>query len=218
MTMNTISVLGTTFPVSDQGLQAEQAALSEYQVCCGTEKKKFNRIKMAVDGFACRVRVRAYASSFACRYVAMVEQARDLETEKRLPLTVYLSLAKQLSLFKPIPELTEFWDKPKTKGGTRRLHDFGPLNRAAQYMVMRVTSAIFKPRQFQYNVSGGGTVKAIESIKKKIAEGYVHTKKLDVQSFFASFSRKGLYQLLPFPKPIIDNVVMPENLKLKPKC
>lgn len=216
MTTMQIVFEGTIFPTSDNGVAHEHEALTELNACAKKERKLFRRIQKAGNGVMRRIMAHGYLSSFASRFVAMVEQAKVAEL--RLPLSTYKVLAGSFSLFHPILEVTEFWDVPRSSGnGYRRLHDFGPMNRAAQHMAMRVMSAIFKPRPYQFSVGGKGQAKAVQFVKQKIGEGYVHVQKLDVRDFFGSFLRDGLYKLLPLPKSVIDNLVMPDNLQLKSK-
>jgi hypothetical protein len=216
--METIKYQGVEFPISDFGVSAEQEALAELAVCAKREKKLFHQLQHASGFFTRKIKANAYLASGACRLVAMVEQAKDLAPSDRLPLSVYKTLAGSFSLFHPILEPVSYWDKSKSSGkGYRRIHEFGPMNRAAQHMVMRVISAFFKPRPYQYNVSGKGSLKAMLAIKGLIGAGYEHVLRLDVRDFFGSFLRDGLYELLPIPKSVIDNAAMPGNLQPKPK-
>lgn len=214
----TITIEGVEFPISDFGLAVEQEVRAELGACRKRERYRFRRLQRAKGYLARRSRSAEYLKSYDCRLVAMVEQAKELAPADRLPLSVYRTLAGSFSLFHPILEPVSYWDKPKSScNGYRRIYDFGPMNRAAQHMVMRVISAFFRPRSYQYSVSGKGSPKAMLAIKELIGAGYVHVLKLDVRDFFGSFSRDGLYKLLPLPTPVIDNVAMPGNLQPKHK-
>lgn len=216
--MTTITFEGVEFPISDFGLAVEQEVRAELGACRKRERYRFRRLQRAEDYLAKRIKSAEYLKSYDCRLVAIVEQAKDLPPSDRLPLSVYRTFARAFSPFHPILEPVTCWDKPKSSGkGHRRIHDFGPMNRAAQHMVMRVISAFFKPRPYQYNASGRGSLKAMLAIKKLIGAGYEHVLRLDVRNFFSSFLREGLHELLPIPKSVIDNVAMPGNLQPKPK-
>ena len=213
--MQTAEFRGFLFPISDAGLAAEQKAIAELEKCMKREKKRFSRLKTAPTPTAFKQRAHDFLASPACRFAALFRQASALHEANRLPLTIYQSLIPAFSPMHPIIEDVVYWDEPKSNGGTRRIHDFGPMNRAAQHMVMRVISACFKPKPYQYSVAGRGVHTAIQRARAAVDAGYVHIKKLDVRDFFGSFSRDGLYELLPLPKAVIDNVVMPDNQKLK---
>lgn len=210
---------GSEFPTTELGSEHEQIAIAEHFECQKVERKRLRQlVKAAADQKVFRVWARGYLQSAACAFVAMVEQAKRLPRWKRLPLSAYHALSKSLMTFQPIMEPVEFWYEPKTSGsGHRLLHDFGPLHRAAQHMVTRVLSAKFKPRVFQYGIERRGQADAIELIKTKIASGYHHSLTLDVKDFFNSFSRETLTKLLPLPRSVLTNVVVPNKLELKPK-
>lgn len=207
------------FPVTELGLEHEQTALAEYATCQKRERKLHRQMVKALSNpKSFEMWARGYLKSGACAFVAMIEQAKRLHRWKRLPISIYHSLSKSLTLFQPITEPVEFWHQPKTNGnGYRLLHDFGPMHRAAQHMVRRVLSAKFKPKKFQFGIEKRGQADAIEFIKTKIASGYTHGLTLDAKDFFNSFSRDALTKLLPLPKSVIANVVTPGNLKLKSK-
>ncbi len=209
---------GTVFPLADLGPDHEEQTLAEYAVCMKRERKLHKQLRAAVSKGDFLSKAGVYLSSPACAFVAMIEQAKRLPKWKRLPLSTYHALSKKLSLLHPIQEPVEFWHEPKASGnGYRLLHDFGPMHRAAQQMVKQVLSARWKPKPFQYGVEKRGQAAAVEFIKNMIVNGYHYGVALDVKDFFNSFSGKELTKLLPLPKPVIANVVIPESLNLKPK-
>jgi hypothetical protein len=210
---------GAEFPLTDLGPDHEALALAEYTVCVKQERKQFKRlVKARAQPKAFETWAYGYMKSGACAFVAMIEQAKRLPRWKRLPVSVYHDLSKSLSPFQPITEPVEFWYEPKTSGnGHRLLHDFGPMHRAAQHMVTRVLSARFMPKHFQYGIEKRGQTAAIEFIKANIGSGHHYGVTLDVKDFFNSFSRETLVKLLPLPKSVIANVVIPNTLALKPK-
>ncbi|MEI8719796.1 reverse transcriptase domain-containing protein [Mesorhizobium sp. ISC11] len=209
---------GVAFPLTELGAEHEDEALLEYAICSKRERKLHKQLRSAPTESAFRKKAEVYFASIACRFVSMVEQAKRLPRWKRLPISTCLDLSKKLSLSQPITEPVACWHEPKASGqGFRLLHDFGPLHRAAQHMVLRVISARWEPKPFQYGVRKRGQADAVELIRKLILSGYHHGMTLDLRDFFNSFSRDALTTLLPLPKSIITNVVIPDNLKLKPK-
>lgn len=210
---------GAEFPLAGLGPDHEALALAEYAVCVKHERKLFRRlVKARLQPKAFETWAYGYMTSGACAFVAMIEQAKRLPRWKRRPVSVYHDLSKSLSPLQPITEPVEFWYEPKTSGnGHRLLHDFGPMHRAAQHMVTRVLSAKFAPKGFQYGIEKRGQAAAIEFIKAKIVSGHHYGLTLDVKDFFNSFLREALEKLLPLPKSVIANVVIPDTLELKPK-
>lgn len=209
------------FPASPEGQSYDKLVSAEIRKNCKKrELKLFKQLqKHQADAAQFSMAVKSYLSSSACKLVAMIEQAKKLNQAERLCLSAYKTLADQLYLFQPINEVVMKWDKPKkTKLGTRPIMEFGPLHRAAQYMVKRVISVVFKPKPYQFDVAGRGRDKAIERILKNETEGFHHVARLDVANFFGSFKWEGLYGLLPLPKDVIKNVVMPIALNIQPKA
>lgn len=209
---------GVPFPLTELGADHEDEAILEYAICLKRERKLRKQLRSAPTKSAFMKKAEVYFASVACRFVSMVEQAKRLPMWKRLPISICLDLSKKLSLFQPITETVACWHEPKASGqGFRFLHDFGPLHRAAQHMVLRVMSARWEPKPFQYGVRKRGQADAVELVRKMILSGHHHGMTLDLRDFFNSFSRDALMTLLPLPKSIIANVVIPDNLKLKPK-
>lgn len=206
------------FPISDFGKLFEENALAEYATCQKKERRLYGRLTKAKTPLELAIRTKQYLSSHSCKFVAMVDQAMSRPWPLRQPISAYRTLAKALSLFSPILEAVEFWDKPKGGNkGSRRLFDFGPMNRAAQLMVKRVLSAKWNRKPFQFGVQRFGQAAAISFVRSMIGDGYVHVSKLDCKNFFGSFSREGVAKILPLPLAVVANVAMPDNLHLKPK-
>lgn len=210
---------GTRFPTQAQWLQRDETALAEFILSVPRERKLFKRMLAAVGTKSLfRNRVRTYLNSEACKFVAMVEQAKPLPEIHRQPLWVYHHWAKKLTPCGDIFEPVKFWFEEKGSGsGYRVLHSFGPMQRAAQQLVNRVLSTVWKPADFQFGIPKRGQSAAIASIKSKISEGYRHGLTLDIRDFYNSFSREKIASLLPLPEPLIANVVVPQNFKLRIK-
>ena len=211
---------GVFFPASPEGQSYDKATSAEISTKCKKRELKLFKLlqKHKADATQFSLAVKNYLSTPACKLIAMVEQAKKLDQDERLCLSTYKALAAQLSVFQPIDETVLTWDKPKKgKPGTRPIMEFGPLHRAAQYMVKRVISVVFKPKPYQFDVAGRGRDDAIDHILKNESEGFHHVARFDVTNFFGSFKREELYSLLPLPKDVIDNVVMPITLNVKSK-
>ncbi|MDR0253879.1 MAG: hypothetical protein LBI75_11920, partial [Brucellaceae bacterium] len=211
---------GVFSPPSPEGQSYDKATSAEISTKCKKRELKLFTLlqKHKADATQFSLAVKNYLSTPACKLIAMVEQAKKLDQGERLCLSAYKALATQLSVFQPIDETVLTWDKPKKgKSGTRPIMEFGPLHRAAQYMVKRVISVVFKPKPYQFDVAGRGRDDAIDHILKNESEGFHHVARLDVTNFFGSFKREELYSLLPLPKDVIDYVVMPITLNIKSK-
>lgn len=211
---------GVFFPPSPEGQSYDKATSAEISTKCKKRELKLFKLlqKHKADATQFSLAVKNYLSTPACKLIAMVEQAKKLDQDERLCLSTYKALADQLSVFQPINEAVLTWNKPKKgKSGTRPIMEFGPLHRAAQDMVKRVISVVFKPKPYQFDVAGRGRDDAIDRILKNESEGFHHGARLDVTNFFGSFKRQELYSLLPLPKDVIDNVVMPITLNVKSK-
>ena len=92
------------------------------------------------------------------------------------------------------------------------IHKFGIRHRTAQELVLRVMSAYYVPRPFQYTTSG--VPKAIAGIKNAIIAGHIHFARLDIKEFFPSFVPAMLVHELPCPQGTVEGVVSGQLLKV----
>ena len=77
-------------------------------------------------------------------------------------------------------------------------------------MVLDMLKAAFKPKAWQYGISGAqGRDEAVKNAKKFIEQGFVNAKHLDIRKFYDSFSHKGIMDSdLPLPISVIEHVVI----------
>lgn len=213
-----IMVDGYRFPCSNLDPSADQKIVKELSKVKTSERKLFKRLKKEKEcpiGFANAVQ--SYLSSGAVKLVAMIEQAKKIPEDSRHTLVDYKSLAAELSLFQPIDEVAHTWKKLKQdKSSHRTLVGFGPMYRAAQHIVQRIISVVLKPRKYQFDIEKRGRDAAIKYITEKFEQGYQIACRLDVKDYYGSFTSSGLSALLPIPKDVVNTVIMPVSLKIKP--
>lgn len=213
-----IIVDGYRFPCSNLDPSVDQKIVKELSKVKTSERKLFKQLKkQKADPIAFANAVQSYLSSGAVKLVAMIEEAKKVPEDSRHTLVHYKSLAAELSLFQPIDEVAHTWKKLKQdKSSYRDLVGFGPMHRAAQHIVKSLISVVLKPRKYQFDIEKRGPDAAIKYIRQKFEQGYQIACRLDVKDYYGSFTLAGLYALLPTPKDVIKNVIMPVSLKLKP--
>jgi hypothetical protein len=91
------------------------------------------------------------------------------------------------------------------------IHNPGIRHRTAQNAVAGIIGSHFVPRGFQYTHLG---VQApIKRVKQVIKDGYVHTARLDIKSFYPSFDPDTLGHALPLSKEVVDHVVLGRHME-----
>ena len=62
----------------------------------------------------------------------------------------------------------------------------------------------------------GGVPAAIVEVRDAMKAGYIYGREIDIKDFYASFDGNKLVELVPFPKRVIENVLLSEHLHILP--
>ena len=113
----------------------------------------------------------------------------------------------------PLSEPVSIYPKPKKSGGgVRMIHKYGLRHRTAKDMVIRIMSAYYAPRPFQYTHLGFHA--PIKRIKEAVKNGNVHIARLDIKDFYPSFDVEKLVPELPLPLEVVKHVVVGRHMKV----
>jgi hypothetical protein len=124
------------------------------------------------------------------------------------------SIASKLDAWKGSDEpVRGYWKKKSSGKGHRFICEFGIENRALQYLVRDVLSALLDLHPDQY-LTRGGVHAAITRTKQALIDGYVWAVELDINNCYASFDEEKLSSLLPLPKKVTDHVILSRYLNL----
>jgi hypothetical protein len=107
--------------------------------------------------------------------------------------------------------------KDPDSGNYRLTMDFGPENRALQYLLLRLLREIADLHPHQFGTGNGGMHAAIKHVAQAMKDGYLWAVEIDVVTCFASFGGNGVADLLlPLPKEVTERVLLSRNLNLVP--
>lgn len=181
------------------------------------ERKKRLKSLTSVGGGKDKLEAqKVYLGSELVRLAALVEAAKGQPLEKRLSINAYEQMAAGLKLHLSIPEEVGFYLKPKSSGDFRCICVFGVRHRAAQSIVADMVAAQFWPQPYQYNVAGKGVRKAVKQVRKYIALGFKSAVRMDIRSFYDSFTHAELMNSNITSKAVIEHVIIGRDYDLKP--
>lgn len=152
---------------------------------------------------SCKQLLATHPASIFC---SAITANKKLPAEKRATLEECLSVPSILEFTSPLSERVRVYPKPKKSGGVRMIHKHGLLHRTSQDIVLRIISAYFAPRPFQYTHSG--VHKAIGRAKLGVTAGYTDAARLDIKNHYVSFDPKKLISELPLPSELVEHVVV----------
>ena len=181
-------------------------------------RKLLRKLKAAKTQSQRKKAQHAYTTSQRVRFATMVEVNRRKFSKTSLSDKID-SFKKSLDfeLYLPIEESMQLRLKSKGMTGKFRYYiDFELRHRTAQQMVLDMLKTAFKPKAWQYGISGArGRDEAVKSAKKFIEQGFVNAKHLDIQKFYDSFSHQGILDSdLPLPISVIEHVVIGKHFEI----
>ena len=208
-----------TLPALDQDLVSpHDALLAELEKCRKREKRLHARYAQAVNvgkKNRAKSRLHAYMNSKAVRFVAMASAAKALPLSHRPSLAKCKVLSASLKLHQRIAEVVKVFPKAKSNGDYRAICSFGPMHRAAQWMVRRLLTPHVHFRGWQYEGKRGGINRVAKEIVNLLHQ---HPKMFawhgDIQRHYASFDTDKLAQQAPLPKKVTKYVVSGRHMKV----
>ena len=194
---------------ADKKLKATKEALALTTVSSGPE------LALSLPPFAPKCtgsakfkkRTNIYYSSKLCLQAAMFEANRRRRLHNRISPHQLIQLSHQYDVLKELNETVTIHKVKKSDGsGFRLLHDFGPVARGAQLMVIDMLAMTYTPKPFQYSNLGSG--QKVELALDLIAnQGYGWFCEVDIVKFFESYELKTLVEALPLPKEVVTQIV-----------
>jgi hypothetical protein len=125
------------------------------------------------------------------------------------------AIASKLNPWKGTDEpVRGYWKKKSSGQNHRFICEFGIENRALQYLVRDVLSALLDLHPDQY-LTRGGVPAAITRTKEALIDDYLWAVELDIDNCYPSFDEEKLSDLLPLPKEVIDHVIISLHLNLQ---
>jgi hypothetical protein len=163
-------------------------------------------------------RIRRYLSSHHAGLVATELARRMMKPHRRFPKALVPSIASSLEPWAGTTEQVRVNVVPKNSdsGDYRVTLDFGPKNRALQYLLLRPLREIADLHPHQFGTGNGGPHAAIKHVAQAMKAGFVWATEIDIVSCFASFGGEGVVDFLPLPKEVTEQVLLARNLNLVP--
>ena len=205
-------VLASMFPMEELSSKALGYLLFQARAADRYRKKRLREVKKAGSGHNKFEVQKTYLGSQQVRFSALLRAALLLEAKDRLKISEYQKLAATMKLHEPIPEKVEFFLKEKSiKNGIleyRCICNFGVQHRAAQAIVKDIVSAQFKPEKFQFGTPGRKITTAVKLVRKNYAAGKIHVERLDIKSYYDSFSHSALMGSGLMEPSFIENIAI----------
>ena len=155
----------------------------------------------------------AYLTSTAVRFVALVQGTTGLPPSIRPNIQECKELAPALKLYGSVTEAVKVFAIPKSDGGFRTVSSFGPMHRAAQWMVRRLMQPHIHPQSWQYDFKGIHCA-AEDIIKVLKKQPTLFAWRGDIKSFYPSFDYDKLVDQAPLPKPVTAYAVLGRHMKV----
>jgi hypothetical protein len=163
-------------------------------------------------------RVRRYLNSYHARLVATELARRTMKPHRRFPKDLVPSIASSLDPWAGTTEEARVNVVPKNSdsGDYRVTLDFGPENRALQYLLLCPLREIADLHPHQFGTGNGGSHAAIKHVAQAMQDGFLWAVEIDIKNCFASFGGDGVVDFLPLPKEVTEQVLLARNLNLVP--
>jgi hypothetical protein len=185
-----------------------EACKRRKQLVAALSKKPFKVDDAQLKGLA-----EEFLTNNEVRFASAIEVNSGLDEDKRHSLEASIAISDSLDLRSPIPEVVRAYPKKKHSGGFRPICIFGLRHRTAQDVVRLFVSCLFAPRAFQFE--NKGVSPAIKRALQALDEGYVYVAHADIARFFPSFDGNTLGSVLPWPKGVMEAVVLGKDLKVR---
>ncbi len=159
-----------------------------------------------------------YLNSYSAKLAAAELALRAMKPHRRLPKALAPSIASALDAWTGATEevRVNFVPKGSDPDNRRIVMDFGPENRARQYLVLRLLRAIADLHPHQFANRGRGTHAAIKHVAEAMNDGFAWAVEIDIENCFPSFDGDKVADLLPLPKEVTERVLLARHLNLVP--
>ena len=143
-----------------------------------------------------------YLRSFDARYVAAHNAIRQMRKRKK-PITISpQDLAESVNMYQPCGEtvlLHQF--RKRASNNFRQVMEYGPENRARQYVLSNLSkmTTTLDPRQYLFS---GGRDGAAREVVRLINQGFVYFVELDIKDYYPSVDEEEAVKLLPVPSEV----------------
>jgi hypothetical protein len=201
------------------------SASSKPMAALPSSKKVARHVKMMLDRIRAahganqrkleRHLICSYLNSFDARCEAVRAALRGLKPHRRPKATQVYSIVRSLDPWQGTeePVIVNWKIKDANANSCRITMDFGPINRALQYLTHRLLAATadLHPRQFAVR---GGVHAAIAHVAKARAEGFGWCAEIDIADCYPSFEGEKLLGLFNLPEEVIEHVITCKDLNL----
>lgn len=153
-----------------------------------------------------------YLRSLDARYLATLRANAALKKNRRVATEKLLPIAQSLDAWSGTQEEVILRLKPKENGDARKLMDYGIENRALQHLVRPLIGARSNLHPHQYGTRGSHA--AIKRVAALLEQGYIWAIETDIKDCYPSFYGEKLFNFLPIPKKVTENVVCSASLNL----
>ena len=143
------------------------------------------------------------------RLVAAADSNIKMKRRMRTPAHQLEPMAADIHAWRPIADAVTAHAVDKAGWDFRVVMAFPHKWRATQLLCRRAVegSISLDPRQHAYR--NGGRDEAVRRVLRELSAGKKWCAQLDVKEFFRNIDRRRLYQIIPLPREVIDNVVGP---------
>ena len=157
---------------------------------------------------------RLYLSSFAARYLAVLEAAKRLPQHVTTDASTLLSCAEYLNAWNGSQEevLIRLLKKPEKPDSFRTILEFGLEHRALQALVLPLLKSQARLHPDQYMMWGVHV--AIRKVARRLVEGNVWAIETDIHKCYPSFDGEKVPDLLPIPKEVTRQVLLSDTYHL----
>jgi hypothetical protein len=212
-------VENTEFPASPGTADDELARVAKLRMFRKRERKLLARIRRKDAGSdfkAQKSMVREWQGSSTYRICGAVTANKKLPFGRRVSLADLFKMGNRGNWNMASGEAVGIHIQPKQGCKFRTISNPGLENRMMEYAAESAIFPNFKPKPFQYEFKGkgefGGIPAAMNDIKAFILAGYVWAARLDIKSFYESFTEEQLCKLLPLLKNVIRNFALGGNM------
>jgi len=162
-------------------------------------------------------RIRRYLNSHHARLLATELARRAMKPHRRFPKALVPSIASSLDPWVGTAEEVRVNVIPKGDSGDYRVTtDFGPENRALQFLLLRLLRVMADRHPHQFGTGNGGSHAAIKHVAQAMKDGSIWAVEIDIENCFPSFGGDGVVDLLPLPKEVTKSVLISRHLNLVP--
>ena len=180
--------------------------------------RRIQRAHLAGNRYRTRQLIWLQLRSHEAHLVATELARQSMKPHRRFSKAVVPAIAVGLDPWAGTNEEVRVNYLPKSSNPDERrtTMEFGPENKALQYLVLSVLRIIADLHPHQFGTGNGGPHAAIKHIAQAMKDGFVWAIEIDIESCFPSFDGTKIIELLPFPKEVIERVLLPVHLNLVP--